>query len=167
MRILVTGSSGSGTTTLGRALAQHFGVESLDADDYYWLRTEPPFQEKREPAQRISLLLEDLERVPSAAVAGSVMEWGTELEEGFTLIVFLTLDAEIRVARLRERELARYGRVDEAFLAWLRSTRSAGCLAATAHVTKVAEVTAPIAQGLSDGTRSGRATKISIGMRSL
>ena len=118
MRILVTGSSGSGTTTLGRALAQHFGFEFFDADDYYWLRTEPPFQEKREPAQRISLLLEDLERVPSAVVAGSVMEWGTELEDGFTLIVFLTLDAEIRVARLRERELARYGRVDEAFLTW-------------------------------------------------
>jgi len=46
------------------------------------------------------------------------MNWGTELEDSFSLIVFLTLDAEIRVARMREREIARRGRADEEFLEW-------------------------------------------------
>src|SRR6266571_6201650 len=118
MRVLVTGASGSGTTTLGRALSDKLNSSFFDADDYYWLRTDPPFQEKRDTANRLHLLLTDLRKVSSAIVAGSVMNWGTELEDSFSLIVFLTLDAEIRVARLREREIARRGRADEEFLEW-------------------------------------------------
>ncbi len=118
MRVLVTGASGSGTTTLGRALSDKLNSSFFDADDYYWLRTDPPFQEKRDTANRLHLLLTDLRKVSSAIVAGSVMNWGTELEDSFSLIVFLTLDAEIRVARMREREIARRGRADEEFLEW-------------------------------------------------
>jgi hypothetical protein len=40
------------------------------------------------------------------------------LEESLSLVVFLTVPAEIRVARLGERELRRFGRVDPAFFAW-------------------------------------------------
>lgn len=43
MHIHITGASGSGTTTLGRALAQALGWRYLDADRYYWLPTSPPF----------------------------------------------------------------------------------------------------------------------------
>ena len=46
------------------------------------------------------------------------MNWGLELEDSFSLIVFLTVPADIRVARLRERETRRLGRADPAFLAW-------------------------------------------------
>ena len=106
MRVLVTGASGTGTTTLGRALSTQLGIAFFDADDYFWLSTEPPYQEKRDPVARLSLLLADLAKVPSAVVAGSVMKWGAELEEAFSLIVFLTLDTELRVARLRERSCA-------------------------------------------------------------
>jgi hypothetical protein len=34
----------------------------------------------------------------------SVVDWGRELEDSFSLIVFLTVPADIRVARLRVRE---------------------------------------------------------------
>jgi hypothetical protein len=64
LRILITGASGTGTTTLGGALAQQLNCGFFDADDYYWL------------------------------------------------------PAEIRVTRLRDREMRRFGRVDPAFLAW-------------------------------------------------
>jgi adenylate kinase family enzyme len=43
MRVLITGASGSGTTTLGRALAARLGFAFLDADDYYWLPSDLPF----------------------------------------------------------------------------------------------------------------------------
>jgi len=46
------------------------------------------------------------------------MEWGLELENAFDLIVFLYLDAAIRVERLRTREIAYLGRADEEFLEW-------------------------------------------------
>src|SRR5262249_10556475 len=54
----------------------------------------------------------DLARVPHSVTAGSVISWGEELENSFSLIVFLTLQPELRLARLREREVARFGRVD-------------------------------------------------------
>ena len=118
MRVLVTGASGSGATTLGRAPSARLGSSFLDADDYYWMPTDPPYKEKRDPAARLQLILADLRKASSAVVAGCVRNWGGELEDSFSLIVFLTLDAEIRVARLREREMSELGRVDEVFLEW-------------------------------------------------
>jgi len=118
MRILITGASGSGTTTLGRALANELKAAFLDADDYFWLPTKPPFQEKRDRKTRLPLVLADLAKAPRSIVAGSVMDWGAELEDSFSLIVFLTLDAELRVARLREREIANLGQADPEFLEW-------------------------------------------------
>jgi len=170
MRVLVIGASGSGTTTLGRALSAQLGISFFDADDYYWLQTDPPFKEKRDIAARLSLLLADLRKAPSAIVAGSVMGWGAELEDSFSLIVFLTLDAEIRVARLREREIAQLGRADEEFLEWAAqyeegrmsgrnrarhekwlSERSCSVLRLEGDLT-VAERVAPVIKALSNRT---------------
>jgi len=118
MRILVTGASGSGTSTLGRAVAAALDAAFVDADDLFWLPTAPPFQIKRDAADRAALLRGHLLANASLVVSGSIYGWGIELEDAFDLIVFLQAPAEVRVARLRERELRLLGRVDEAFIAW-------------------------------------------------
>jgi adenylate kinase family enzyme len=118
MRILITGASGSGTTTLGQALAARLGCAFFDSDDFYWVPTIPPFQRKQDPAVRAVRLLEAMQIVSAAVLAGSILNWGAELEDSFSLIVFLTVPAEVRVARLREREIRRFGRADQAFLTW-------------------------------------------------
>jgi adenylate kinase family enzyme len=41
-RIHIFGASGSGTSTFGRALAAELSIRFFDADDYYWLDTDPP-----------------------------------------------------------------------------------------------------------------------------
>ena len=117
-RILITGASGSGTTTLGRALATRLRCAFYDSDDYYWLPTDPPFRCKQDPAIRAARLFQALRNASIRVLAGSIVNWGVELEDSFSLIVFLTVPAQIRVARLREREMQRFGRVDPAFLAW-------------------------------------------------
>lgn len=117
-RILITGASGSGTTTLGHALALHLGAGFFDADDYYWLPTHPPFQAKEDPAIRLARMLKDLSKHPVAVLAGSVMRWGADLEDSFSLVVFLTVPADLRVERLRHREMQRFGRADPQFLKW-------------------------------------------------
>jgi hypothetical protein len=118
MRIHITGGSGSGTTTLGRKLAEQLGFAHFDGDDYYWQPTSPPYQEKREAGERLSKILKDLQTVPNAVVSGSVVGWGRELEDGFDFIVFLYLPASTRVQRLRTREIESFGAVDQAFLEW-------------------------------------------------
>jgi adenylate kinase family enzyme len=52
------GASGSGTTTLGAALARRLGCPHHDADDYFWLPTptDPPFTEARPPSARLERL---------------------------------------------------------------------------------------------------------------
>jgi len=118
--ILITGSAGSGTTSLGEALSKKLGISFFDADNYFWLPTEPPFQKKRDVDTRLTLVLKDLSEAKSTVIAGSVMNWGSALENAFCLIVFLTLDAEIRVNRLRTRELAQFGKINSEFIEWAR-----------------------------------------------
>jgi hypothetical protein len=118
MRIHITGASGSGTSTLGTALAAALGYAFFDADNYYWLPTTPPFAHKRAPGERLRRLVDALSAHTNAVLAGSILDWGAELEDSFDVIVFLYLDAETRIARLRTRETARLGHADPAFLTW-------------------------------------------------
>ena len=48
-RVLILGASGTGTTTLGRALGNDLSFRVFDTDDYYWLPSTPPFQRKQRP----------------------------------------------------------------------------------------------------------------------
>jgi adenylate kinase family enzyme len=118
MRILITGAAGTGTTTVGRAVAETLGAALFEADDYFWLPTDPPFRHKRDAEHRLSLIIEDLNRAPSAVIAGSIVDWGKELEDSLSLIAFLTVPASVRVSRLREREVAKFGHVNPSFLEW-------------------------------------------------
>ena len=118
MRILITGASGSGTTTLGKSIASKTGWNFVDADDYYWLPTKPPYQSKRKRSERLELMLEELNKHEYSIVSGSVMNWGPELENSFDLIVFLNLETAIRIERLKVREEEELGYADPEFLKW-------------------------------------------------
>ena len=63
-------------------------------------------------------MLKDLSKHPVAVLAGSVMRWGADLEDSFSLVVFLTVPADLRVERLRHREMKRFGHADPQFLKW-------------------------------------------------
>jgi adenylate kinase family enzyme len=58
-RIHILGASGSGTTTLGRAMAERLNYTHFDTDAYFWLPTDPPTTEKREITLRQQLLMGD------------------------------------------------------------------------------------------------------------
>ena len=118
MHIHITGASGSGCTTLAAALADDLGLLHLDADDYYWTPTSPPFQVKRPATQRLGLLSSDIASSQGVVLSGSIVGWGAQIEDMFDLVVFLYLPASIRVERLRRRELDKHARVDDAFLEW-------------------------------------------------
>jgi adenylate kinase family enzyme len=108
-RVHITGASGAGTSTLGAAIAGRFGYAHLDADHYYWMPTDPPFTDKREVSERRRLLGLAMDAHPRWIVGGSLVSWGDPFIARFELVIFLYVPHDIRMARLRERELKRYG----------------------------------------------------------
>jgi adenylate kinase family enzyme len=135
-RIHILGASGSGTTTLGAALAVELSVPHEDADRYYWMPTEPPFTEKRPAEERLALLSPRLPEGGSWVFSGCAHGWGAPLEPRYSLVVFLKLDPAIRMERLRIREQSRYGAriapggdmvtIHQEFIDWAASYDTAG-----------------------------------------
>ncbi|MEM7657279.1 MAG: AAA family ATPase [Bacteroidota bacterium] len=126
--LLIFGAAGSGTTTLAHSLAERLQWTHLDADAYYWEATPIPFQQKVPKAIRQQRLIADVEQHTPVVVSGSLATWGEYWQTAFDLAVFLQLPSELRMVRLRQREIARYGdslkthperqAISDAFLTW-------------------------------------------------
>jgi uridine kinase len=114
--IHVTGASGSGTSTLGQTIARSLGFRFLDADAYFWQPTTPPYRTKRDRAERVRLLRRDFRK--PVVLSGSIVGWDDTLENAFDLIVYLWVPTDVRLDRLKRRELDEVGSIDPAFLDW-------------------------------------------------
>ncbi|WP_440117775.1 AAA family ATPase [Paenibacillus sp. QZ-Y1] len=132
-RIHILGASGSGASTLGQALSTKLPQVNLDGDDYYW---HEKFTSPREPMDRFKLLSEDMDQYQQWILSGAVCGWGDRLKPRFDLVIFLHVPNEIRLERLRQREVMRYGDAvlpggsmyeeSRAFLAWASQYEDGG-----------------------------------------
>src|SRR6266481_617313 len=155
-RIHILGASGSGTTTLGEALAKHLGLHHADTDTFFWMPADPPYTTRRPPEDRLALLLQQLPTTGHWVLSGSALKWATPLEPFYDLIVFLWLDPAVRMERLRQREFRRYGArvmsggdmiaASAEFLAWADAYDTAGPVqrSLVAHVAWLTGQTAPL-----------------------
>ena len=109
MKILIFGASGSGTTTLGNKIEKRTDFKHLDVDYYYWKITNPPFQEKILLTERNENLKADFKRSEHVVVSGSMASWVKEWETAFDLAIFIQLENNERMERLKIREAERYG----------------------------------------------------------
>ncbi|MFH1686245.1 MAG: hypothetical protein ABIE70_01830 [bacterium] len=109
-RIHIFGASGSGTTTLATAIAGHLGWAHFDTDDYFWLQTDPPFSDIRSVEERLAMLRQDLAQKKSWLLSGALDGWGDPLIPLFDLVVFLYVPWPVRLRRLHDREIERFGR---------------------------------------------------------
>jgi adenylate kinase family enzyme len=108
-RIHVTGASGSGVTSLGRALAHSLALPHHDTDDYLWKPTTPPYRELRDVADRLRLMREMFLPRVDWVLSGGLEGWGNELVPHFDLVVFLKTARDLRLQRLRAREAVHFG----------------------------------------------------------
>jgi adenylate kinase family enzyme len=108
-RIHVTGASGAGVTSLGRALADVLAISHHDTDDYFWRPTNPPYREIREVADRLRLMGEVFLDRSDWVLSGSLDGWGDPVIPFLDLVVFLYVPTAIRLERLRARETQRFG----------------------------------------------------------
>jgi len=74
-RILMTGASGAGVTSLGRALADALALSHHDTDDYFWRATNPPYCEMREVADRLRLMRQVFLDRSDWVLSGSLDGW--------------------------------------------------------------------------------------------
>lgn len=135
-RIHILGASGSGTSTLGTALARRLRVPHTDADSLYWMPTDPPYTTPRAAADRQALLLRTLPVDGRWVFSGAATKWAAPLEPHYDLVVFLRLDPALRMVRLRRREAARFGdrilpggdmaAISASFFAWADAYDTAG-----------------------------------------
>jgi adenylate kinase family enzyme len=96
-RIHILGASGSGTTTLGRALAERLQCPHFETDDYFWILTDPPYTHQRERTERQRLLMKDVTAHDSWVVSGSLCGWGDVAIPLFELVVVLAIPRDIRM----------------------------------------------------------------------
>jgi len=108
-RIHITGASGSGTTTLGLALAERLGATHIESDDIAWLPTRPPYKQRRSPAGRAAAFEAAIRGAPRWVLSGAILRWLDEPKPAFDLVVFLHIPEATRLARLAARERARFG----------------------------------------------------------
>ncbi|EJL74307.1 AAA family ATPase [Chryseobacterium populi] len=109
MKIHIFGASGSGVTTLGKTLSEKLNIEYFDSDDFFWLRTKVPFTKRQAPEIRNTTLSQKLTTTNSWILGGSVIHWGENIFPEFDLVIFLYLPQDIRLERLKKREIERYG----------------------------------------------------------
>ncbi len=172
MKILIFGAAGSGTTTLGKELGEKLNWLHLDSDDYYWKKTNPPFQAKIPLEQRNAAITQDFESASDAIVSGSMITWGKRWENAFDLAVFLYIPKEIRMDRLKKREVERYGDLlktdtktistSKIFLKWAENYDDLGFDGRNIiqHKTWMELFTCPVLQIVGDTTVEERINKI-------
>ena len=108
--IHILGAPGSGVTTFGRELALQLDARHFDTDDYHWFTSDPePYRRRRNPDHRRQLLTADLDAAPQWVLSGSLCGWGDIYTPRFDMIIFCTAPVEVRLERIRLREISRYG----------------------------------------------------------
>jgi len=108
-KIHIFGASGSGTTTIAKAVSEKLDYKHFDTDNYYWYPTEIPFTESRPIEERLQLMDTDLANQEKWVLSGSLDGWGNPLIPLFELVVFIYVPQAVRVERLGKREYERYG----------------------------------------------------------
>lgn len=103
------GASGSVVTTLGRAVASALAIPHHDIDDYFWRPTVPPYREKRPAQDRVRLMEELFLGRLDWVLSGSLYNWGDNLLPLFDLVVFIRAPTDVRLKRLRDREIRHFG----------------------------------------------------------
>lgn len=108
-RIHIFGASGSGTSTVGKVLAEKLDITYFDFDDYYWLPSDPPFTKPREAEEKFRMIVNDTMDLDDFVISGHYAEEFKPIDDRLTHAIFIWVPAKIRQQRLRQRELDWFG----------------------------------------------------------
>ena len=92
MKIHLLGPSCSGTSTLGKLIADKYSIPWIDSDSIFWIKTNPPFTTKRDINERTKMLKDYFNKNDSLVLSGSALEWGDFIKDHLDLIILKYVD---------------------------------------------------------------------------
>ncbi len=124
--IAIVGLNGSGKSTLNHLLAGELGYFEMDVEDYYfpqqkahrqwaldhaqvWEQEQQPYAGEQDQAQVEAALLRDMEAHPQFVLSCVKLNWCQALRDRIGVVFYLQVPLEIRLARIRQREVRRFG----------------------------------------------------------
>lgn len=108
--IMIMGSSGAGKTTLGEWVANELGYRFVDIDEYIWRKdTVTPFSAMYPRTEKIDRLMKAISTCDHFVMAGSMDSFHEYFDPFFELVVHLHADTQVRLKRVRDRELDLFG----------------------------------------------------------
>ena len=107
--IIVFGTNGSGKTTLGRELARFLNFNHIDHEKYAFNESEIPYTNPRSGEECIDMMLADIEKHGSFVISAVTGDFGKKIVQLYKLAVFMSVPHELRIERIKQREIERYG----------------------------------------------------------
>ena len=107
--ICVCGLNGSGKTTLAGALAKELNFKHMDIEQYYFISTDNPYSSSRTREEVERLLLEDIKKNPCFVFSAVNGNMTPEINENYTLVVYLDVPLDVRMKRIRQRAVDKFG----------------------------------------------------------
>ena len=108
--LLLTGYLGSGKTTLGKKLAEVLGYPFFDVDEFIWRFDTPElYTVMYSREEKISRLQDAIAPYDHFVMAGSMSSFHEYFDKYFAMMVLLYAEPDIRVERVKKREVQRFG----------------------------------------------------------
>jgi adenylate kinase family enzyme len=107
--ILICGLNGAGKTTLAREAANLLDYKHFDIEDFWFLPSDIPFSRCRTKDECISLMLDAMERHENFVLSAVIADYGAEIIRRFDFAVILDVPHDLRLARIKQREIERFG----------------------------------------------------------
>lgn len=107
--IIIMGLNGSGKSTICRELAGLLNYRRMDVEDYYFLDSDIPYTKSRTQEEVKQLMLDDIKHYHNYILSSVGCNWGSEIVSTYKLAVLLYAPLEVRLERIKQREIARFG----------------------------------------------------------
>lgn len=107
MKIQVIGASGTGKSTLCKYISEKTGIYWIDTDKYLW--KDSSFTENNPIEVRFRMYNDDIANYRDYVVSGSIHSWNPDGFNNKDLLVLLTVNEEVRMKRIYNRELSVFG----------------------------------------------------------
>ncbi len=107
--IVVFGANGCGKTTLGRALAKALRYRHMDAEDYYFEKSDIHYANPCSKDEAIARMLADINKHGAFVLSAVTGDFGDEITSKYALGVWLSAPTAIRMERIAARSVDKHG----------------------------------------------------------